>query len=144
MNSAKPHDLGLQYTKQRKNLHCAFYLCNIPDAYHALMMMVAGIDSIEVFATTNQHAWKDLASTFPKLKPKPFYLNLQQLKKLAALSLWARVKIVYGEESDYDGLSTSDVAAFVKSEICQVKSYKEEKPLDLTEIVSLTSGTKPS
>ena len=93
-----------------KTHHQAFYLCDIPDVHHGQMISIGGIKNVKAFATTNLPVWEKQASTFSKLKPTPVYLNATHQQKLTALSLWARVKIDYGEESDlmdYRGLMWS-------------------------------------
>lgn len=52
------------------------------------------------------------------------------------------MKIVYGEESDFDGLSKSDVVAFSENEICEIKSYDDENPLDLTDNIGFDQWSK--
>ena len=60
-------------------------------------------------------------SALPSLSP--LHLNPHQLEKL---SLWARVNIIYGQETDFDNLSRDDV------DVCLLKSPAVEKPVELT------------
>ena len=71
-----------------------------------------------------------------------FYLATAHQKKLAALSLWAHVKIVYSEESDFGWLSKSNMITLTENEICEVKTYDEEKSLDLTDKVGFNLWSK--
>lgn len=99
-------------------------------------MKIGGITNIDLFAKTNQHKWKDQSISFSKYKPSPAFLNPHQRKRLTSLSLWARAKIVYGNENNFDSLSRADVEAFSDCEICHLKSSAEEKPIDLTAKIS--------
>ena len=90
MDTARPSNLkDLVYTKQRKHLHRAFFLCGIPDERHVTIMMIGGITDIEDFAITNQREWKEQAIPLSKYKQAPVHLDPHMQQRLSALSLWA-------------------------------------------------------
>lgn len=83
-----------------------------------------------------------VSSVFSKFKLNPFYLTMTHQKQFAALSLWVHMKTVFCSKLDLGRLSKSNELALVEDEICEVKTYDEEKFLDLTEKVGFDAWSK--
>ena len=95
-------------------------------------MTIGGITDINHFAITNQLEWKEQASSLSKYKPSLVIINPHQLRRLSALSLWARVRIVFGDETNFDNLSQEHAQAITEREICRLESSTAETAVDLT------------
>ena len=105
-------------------------------------MSIGGISSVALFAKTNNDGWIKQSITLARYKPSPVHISLHQLEKLEALSLWARVNIVYGEETYFDNLSKADVETFMEHDICLLKSSAVEKPVEPTAKISFEEWSK--
>ena len=118
-NPLHPYE-AMRYTKEIQSLRRALYLCEVPDAYHVGIITLGGVNTIETFGLMSMTRWTDLAKLLAKNKPCIF-LNDKHQRLLVTLSLWARVRIVYGQQEDFDSLTRKHVAELTERNYCVSK-----------------------
>ena len=111
------------FSKEIAAIRRALYLCDIPDAFHTILITVGGIKTIQEFSVMSTAKWEVTAKLMAKqktLEGSNLIINTNNQRLLVALSLWARVKIVLGKTfRDFDKMTKAELESIAKREVCE-------------------------